>query len=93
MSVSRMIPRRLLAQTVIAGRTLRCPPTAVHAARTIFTSTSHPSGRTLGVAAALKARDDPNYEVRPQIFDEFSIPDGVAVVSIVVTPHTLSFRP
>jgi hypothetical protein len=49
--------------------------------RTVFTSKGSGSGKVLGVAAALKAKSDPSFEVRPQIFDEFSLPDGVAVVS------------
>lgn len=42
--------------------------------------------RPLGVAAALKARDDPNYHVKPEIFEEFSLQDRVAVVSCLLLP-------
>jgi NAD(P)-dependent dehydrogenase (short-subunit alcohol dehydrogenase family) len=36
---------------------------------------------TIGVAAALRALQDPSYEPRSQIFDEFSLKDRVAVVT------------
>lgn len=36
---------------------------------------------TLGVAAALKAKSDPSFQPKVQIFDEFALKDGVAVVS------------
>lgn len=55
--------------------------------------------RPLGVAAALKARDDPNYHVKPEIFEEFSLQDRVAVVSrfhfaslsLYMSPHLIFY--
>lgn len=37
--------------------------------------------KILGVAAALKAQGDSGFEVRPEIFDEFSLEGRVGVVS------------
>lgn len=36
---------------------------------------------TLGVAAAMKAQSDSSFKPKVQIFDEFALKDGVAVVS------------
>lgn len=42
------------------------------------TKVIHP---TLGVAAAMKAMEDSSFKPKVQIFDEFALKDGVAVVS------------
>jgi hypothetical protein len=48
---------------------------------------------TLGVAAAMKAKSDYSFQPKVQIFDEFALKDGVAVVSRIdllrITPNKL----
>lgn len=48
---------------------------------------------TLGVAAAMKAKSDSSFQPKVQIFDEFALKDGVAVVSRIdllrITPNKL----
>jgi len=42
------------------------------------------SEKILGVAAALKAKEDSGYVVKPEIFDEFSLKDRVGIVSLTM---------
>lgn len=44
------------------------------------------ANKVLGVAAALKAQEDDAFQVKPEIFDEFSLKGRVGVVSLANPP-------
>jgi hypothetical protein len=56
----------------------------------LFSSSSRASSATvdkvLGVAAALRAQEDDAFQVKPEIFDEFSLKGRVGVVSLANRP-------
>ena len=63
--------------------------TAIRNCRSFSSTPARPVGgkeKVLGVAAALKAQEDAGFEVKPEIFDEFSLQGRVGVVSLRLVP-------
>ena len=72
------LPETIKVSPVFA-RSQRKNPTRLFSA-----SSLRGSEKILGVAAALKAKEDSGYVVKPEIFDEFSLKDRVGIVSSVL---------
>lgn len=76
-SRSQAITRRGVA--CLATRSSFAPAAII--SRGVFKGSGPAPERILGLAAAQQAKKDPAFKVKPQIFSEFAIPNGVAVVS------------
>ena len=86
---SRPRPLAILAPETIRVSPVFCRPQRKDTVRNFSASSFQRSEKVLGVAAALKAKDDSQYVVKPEIFDEFSLKDRVGIVSsmLVLESH------
>jgi hypothetical protein len=85
-STSRALLSRLRPLPILVPETTRISPVLSRwqrkeSVRNFSASSLIRSQKILGVAAALKAKEDSEYVVKPEIFDEFNLKDRVGIVS------------